>query len=201
MLTAAQQKVKQELEELQIRAQVHSNDEAVSTNNSRSLKKWAYAIGGLFALILICSFFLSDYAASTPEKIVSYLAIEQNCNVQSEQLLYDLIEKNAITPQHAKAMQAELLKKVHALKAPSSFNGHKQDLIDVFEQQLEIITYLSNIKTLNSTQLNKKIIELNIKKELAAESLMNAFANKHIKYLRQEDGTVHYWVESKMYQY
>lgn len=198
MLTTAQQKVKKELEELHANGLFHHEAETVSPINKHSMKKWIYSIIGVF---LICSFFMINFWISNQKEIVSYLSIEQNFTEQSAKLLNDVLEKNNLNLQQAKATQAKILSQEMDVKAPPRFKDHHLDLIDVMEQRLVIVTYLSSAKSIDSVRLNKYIIDLDVKRELAADSLLKAFDRETIKYVLQEDGTVQYWIKSKSYHY
>jgi hypothetical protein len=61
MLTPAQQKVKRELEELQINAALaHSKDQTIIPRKRISLKKWSFTIIVILLLIVTISLFLID---------------------------------------------------------------------------------------------------------------------------------------------
>lgn len=201
MLTTAQQKVKQELEELQANALFHHEPEPASSSQQRSMKKRTYITIGIFVLMIIITFLLIEFLTPTHENTISYLAIEQQYNRQSEKLLSDCMELNTAEFENAKSDQTALLKKVTALEAPSSLQDHKHDLLDVMKQRQDIITYLASSKNSNSLTLNKKLIELNIKQELALDSLRKAFDREKIKYIMHENGTFQYWVNGEVYQY
>ncbi|MFJ7729582.1 hypothetical protein ACIQXV_26215 [Neobacillus sp. NPDC097160] len=201
MLTTAQQKVKQELEELQANALFHHEPEPAQSNQQRSMKKRAYITIGIFALMIIITFLMIEFLTPTHEKTISYLAIEQQYNRQSEKLLSDCKELHTADIENAKADQTALLKKVKALETPSSLQDHKHDLLDVMKQRQDILTYLASAKNSNSLTLNKKLIELNIKQELALDSLRKAFDREKIKYLMHENGTIQYWVNGNVYEY
>ncbi|MBT2698228.1 hypothetical protein J7E79_12465 [Bacillus sp. ISL-40] len=61
MLTTAQQKVKQELEELQINALVYHNEKTIIPRKSHSLKKWMFMIISILLLIVACSLLIKGY--------------------------------------------------------------------------------------------------------------------------------------------
>jgi uncharacterized membrane protein YukC len=54
MLTTAQQKLKQELEELQLNALSHHYEETVIPRKKHSLKKWFFTITSILLLIVAC---------------------------------------------------------------------------------------------------------------------------------------------------
>ncbi|WP_413306981.1 hypothetical protein AA0X95_06795 [Bacillus sp. 1P10SD] len=202
MLTPAQQKVKQELEELQLKALVHQNEQGIPDKKLYS-KKWIYII----VIVAICAVTISsfilllDFSTDTQEEIASYLEIEQGYAKQSAELFNEITEKDSNSLQESGILQAKIQKKVHSLAAPASLREHKSDLLDVIQQRRDIISYLTEKHNNNSIQLNKKIIELSIKEEMAADSLLKAFDREKIQYDTQEDGTVQYRVNSATYQY
>ncbi len=201
MLTPAQQKVKQELEELQANALFHQDNETVTPVQPSSKKKWIYITMGSSALILLFSLAIIGIWTTNQTKVVPYLASEQQYKRQSEKLLNDCLENNTTDLNQAKREQAELLKKVKDLRAPSSLKNHQQDFLAVMEKQQEILTYLATTKSRSSITLNKKLIDLHVKQELAVDSLLQSFDREKMKYILHEDGSVHYWVNSKAYQY
>jgi len=201
MLTATQKKVKQELEELQANVLYHPEPGTVPPARKNSMKKRVYITIGIFALIIICSFLMIKFLTPNYKKTVTYLKIEQNYYRQSEKLLVECMEKNIVEVGKAKADQDALLKKMYALETPSDLKDHKQDLLDVLEQQQEILTLLSKTTKSNSLTLNKKIMELHVKQELALDSLLKAFEREKIKYILNEDGTIQYRVNGNVYEY
>jgi hypothetical protein len=194
MLTPAQQKVKQELEELQLKPQIQPYDEETFSNKSPR-KKWAYLITGFCAVVIISSFLLQDFTTSTQDKIVSYLKVVQTYNQQSSNLLKQVTEQETGNFHQAIKKQAELVQKVNNLKAPAELNKHKQDLLDVMQQRL------AEAKNRDAFQINKKLLKLKVAQGLASERLANTFDREKIKYVQQEDGTMEYWVDKKVYQY
>lgn len=61
MLTTAQQKVKRELEELQITAALaHSKNQTIIPRKKSSFKKWIFTIIAILLLIVTISLFLID---------------------------------------------------------------------------------------------------------------------------------------------
>ncbi|ETI69654.1 hypothetical protein [Neobacillus vireti] len=195
MLTAAQQKVKQELEELHAKGHFHKEVECSSPASKPSKKKW---ILSLIGVLLFCSFMIIHFSFSNHEEIVSYLTIEQNYSEQSVQLLNDILEKRNLD-QEAQEVQTKFLSKEMEVKAPASFKNHHQDMIAAMEQRLTIVSYLAG-KNIDPVRLNKYLIELDVKQELAADSLLKAFDREKIEYVVKDDGTVQYWINSKSYQ-
>ncbi|WHY85461.1 hypothetical protein QNH39_23065 [Neobacillus novalis] len=196
MLTAAQQKVKQELEELHANGHFQKEVKFNSPANKRSKKKRIFLLIGV---LLFCLFIIIYFSSSNHEEIVSYLAIEQNYTEQSAQLMNDVIEKRNLDLQEAKETQTKFLSNEIAVKAPASFKNHHQDMIAAMEQRLTILSYLAG-KNIDPVRLNKYLIELDVKQELAADSLLTAFEREKIEYVVQDDGTVQYWINSTSYQ-
>jgi hypothetical protein len=199
MLTPAQQKVKQELEELQLKAPLKPKDEEPSPLKIHR-RRWFYMMGGIFAVI-ISIFILQDLFSTSHEEIVSYLKVEQSYNNQSSNLLNGIIEQDSASLQQAVEKQAVLVQKVKKLKAPAVLRIHKQYLLDVMQHRLDLITYLAETTNRDTFQVNKAVLKLKISQGLAAERLTNAFDRENIKYIEQQDGTIEYWVDTKAYQY
>jgi len=198
MLTPAQQKVKQELEELQVKAIIQCRDEA--TPNKRPKKPWYYILSGI-CIVIISSFLLLDLSTANQEEVVSYLKVEQSYNKRSTNLFINITEKDPTRLQQAVDKQAELLQKVNDLKAPASLGVHKQDLLKVMQQRLDLLTYLAEEENRNEIQVNKKFLELKVSRGIAIENLTSALDKAEIKYTQEEDGMIQYWVDSKVYQY
>jgi type IV secretory pathway TrbF-like protein len=144
MLTTAQQKVKQELEELQINALVYHNEKTIIPRKSHSLKKWMFMIISILVLNVACSLLIKGYWTQEQAQLVSYLTT-----------------------------------------------------VDVYNEQ-NMMTNLEDPKH-SEQQLNKYLIELSVKQELAVESLTKGFEKEKIKYLLRENGTIQYWIKSKSY--
>jgi hypothetical protein len=60
MLTPAQQRVKRELEELQINALAYPKDQTSIPRKKHSFTKWSFTIIAILLLIVTCSLFLID---------------------------------------------------------------------------------------------------------------------------------------------
>ncbi|ULT56465.1 hypothetical protein L1999_26055 [Neobacillus drentensis] len=199
MLTPAQQKMKQELEELQAAGRFYHAEETGSlTPHPSSMKKWVILAAG-FLLILLMAVLYSFHPNQSD--LAAYLTKEQLLYRQSEQLLNQTLSGQTVNYREAKAEQIHVWKKLSALDPPSRLQAHKLDLLHVMEQQQEILTYLEFFKVTNTAALNHKIIELQVKQELAMESLRSALEREKIKYERLEDGTVQFWVNEKVYTY
>ncbi|MGG3561857.1 hypothetical protein ABES03_09645 [Neobacillus rhizosphaerae] len=199
MLTPAQQKVKQELEELQVKATIQRRDEEPAPNKSPK-KTWFYILAGI-CMVIISSLLLLDSSTANQEEIVSFLKIEQSYNKRSTNLFINITEKDPPNLQRAVVMQAELLQKANNLKAPASLSVHKQDLLKVMQQRLDLLTYLAEEENRNEIQVNKKLLELKVSREIAIENLTTALDKAEIKYTQEKDGMIQYWVDSKVYQY
>ena len=198
MLTPAQQKVKQELEELQVKAIIQCRDEA--TPNKRPKKPWYYILSGI-CIVIISSFLLLDLSTANQEEVASYLKVEQSYNKRSTNLFINITEKDPTRLQQAVDKQAELLQKVNDLKAPASLGVHKQDLLKVMQQRLDLLTYLAEEENRDEIQVNKKFLELKVTRGIAIENLITALEKAEIKYTQGDDGLIQYWVDSKVYQY
>ncbi|WP_284036374.1 hypothetical protein [Neobacillus sp. 114] len=203
MLTPAQQKVKQELEELKANASYkeHPMSENPIPAKTNSHKNWIFAAIGIILLILFSSMLTMNLAGPKNENVVTYLKKEQRYQRESSTLLEDCLENRAPNLQGAKVKQNELVTMLKNLPVPSGFREYSQELLSVFEQRLFIITYLAETKTIDPFLLHKYLIELDVKQELAKDSLLKAFDSQKIKYRVQENGAIEYWVSGKSYLY
>jgi hypothetical protein len=61
MLTTAQQKVKQELEELRLNALINQSSEPDLPHKKKSIKKWFFTITLILVIIVACSLLLKSY--------------------------------------------------------------------------------------------------------------------------------------------
>ncbi|WP_423799701.1 hypothetical protein [Neobacillus sp. SAB-20_R2A] len=203
VLTPAQQKVKQELEEL--KANGSYRDQLISENpipaKTNSHKNWIFAALGIILLILFSSLLTMNLAGLKNEKIVSFLKKEQRYHRESSTLLEDCLENRAPNLQADKAKQNDLVTMLKDLPVPSGFRDYKQELLSVYEQRLFIITYLAETKTIDHGLLQKFLIELDVKQELAKDSLLKAFDSQKIKYHVQENKAIEYWINGKSYLY
>lgn len=203
VLTPAQQKVKQELEEL--KANGSYRDQLISENpipaKTNSHKNWIFAALGIILLILFSSLLTMNLADLKNEKIVSFLKKEQRYHRESSTLLEDCLNNREPNLQEAKAKQNDLVTMLKDLPVPSGFREYKQELLSVYEQRLFIITYLAETKTIDHGLLQKFLIELDVKQELAKDSLLKAFDSQKIKYRVQENGAIEYWLNGKSYLY
>jgi len=199
MLTPAQQKVKQELEELQAAGRFHHKaQQEFHAPQPSSLKKWMLPLVGMLLILLLVVMYLFH---SNQSETVAYLVKEQHLYQQSEKLLNETLYEKPVDYQEAKMKQIQLWKKLSELDSPSRLHDHKIDLLDVMEQQQEVLIYLTASKNIDSATLNQKMIELQVRQELAFDSLRTALERDKFKYETLEDGAVRYWVYSKIYTY
>lgn len=202
MLTPAQQKVKQELEELKASGLLHHEDEeTVPPALRHPMKKWAYTVSILVLLIIMYAGYMIGFSVPKQERISSFLAKEQEYNQQSAALLDDFLNKHPLNLEEAIGRQERLIGKVEDLPAPAGFKVHKQDLIRVFQQRHAIFTYLAHSKTADPMRLNKLLMELDVKEELVKDSLLNAFQHENIKHGIKGDGSVQYWINGEVYTF
>lgn len=197
MLTPAQQKVKQELEELQVNGLLLSdrNHEPLSKKKPTSYR-YFYIMTILF-LISAGSVYYIKTVNNQHAGVKVYLTKVQAYNQLSEKLLEAVMKNQKAAPEQirkAAATQNQLVQKTEALDAPASFKEHKQDLIEVIKQRESVLLSLAASK-------QASLLELNVKQELAKESFEKALEKENITYQLQEDGTVVYWVHTKSYQY
>ncbi|MEH7075116.1 hypothetical protein [Neobacillus drentensis] len=199
MLTTAQQKVKQELEELQLKALAHPQPKIALPHKRNSSNKLIFTIITIILLVISWSLFLKDLWIPKQSGTVSYLTKVLDYNEQSETVLNDVLTGKSGSIGQSRAKQKNLLTKVNQLKTSKSFHEHQQDLSDVIEQRLNIMTSIENTNHLDQLQLDKDLVELRVKQELAADSLIKGFEREKIVYQRKENGIIQYWINSKSY--
>jgi Arm DNA-binding domain len=214
MLTPAQKKVRQELEELQINGRLHQHEnnlpqpiEHSQTNTTSNFRYIVITVILVSCLIVVISL-LNSKMTENHQDILNYLSKAQALNNQSERMMDDHIDnihmefsRKAHSELEAiKLKQAELLLQAMDLKAPASFKDHQDDFIKEMDQRLTIFTLLE-ANPANRTQLNKYLIELRIKQELQRESLLLALERANIKHAQEADGTIKYWINDDTFQY
>lgn len=204
MLTSAQQKVKQELEELKANGHYHrQDDEVVITPKTHSLKK-AFSVMGIGLLLLLFGIFIFGVLSPNQEMFFKYILKEQEYNLLSMELFADCLEADQMDEsrlERSKTKHEELLLKVKKMQAPAELKAHKQDFINLIEQRAATFAFVSGTKPADPIQFNKFLLELDIKQELAKESLLKAFDREKIKYLENEDGSVQYRINHESYQF
>lgn len=206
MLTAAQQKVKQELEELKANGQYHRPaDEIIPPTKTPTLKKHVFSMIGIGFILLSFAIFVSRGSSMNQEMFNEFLMKEQEYNQASIQLAatVDVVAVNLDTSnlQQVTKKHTELLMKVKEMPVPPELKAHKQDFIRVVDQRESILSSLIGTKKVDQTQMNKFLLELDIKQELAMESLVKAFDQEEIEYLVNDDGTIQYWINNESYQF
>lgn len=201
MLTPAQQKVKQELEELKASAWLHHEDEPNPSAPPFPFKKWALTVGGLALILVTLAVYFMALSGTKQEKAAAFLAKEQSYNQQSAHLLDEYLNNGSLNRQEARLRQEKLTGMIEDLPVPSGFKVHKQDLMKVFHQRLAIITYLADSDPIDQIELHKLLIELDVNQELAKDSLVNGFIQENIKHRLREDGTVQYWIRGNAFEY
>ena len=199
MLTTAQQKVKQELDELQLNALTHQHNKPMPPHKRHSFKNRIITITAISLLMLTCSLLLKGYWTDKELGVPSYLTKVHDYNKQSETLLNDFLTGKMENLDDSRAKQEDFLAKVTNLKTSTSFHDYQQDLITVIEHRLNMMTSFKNPTDSDQNQLNQSLIELSVKRELALDSLIKGFEREKITYKLKENGTVQYWINSKSY--
>jgi hypothetical protein len=196
MLTPAQQKIRQELEELQVNGLLQPKQAPPLPAKKERSNNWSFYLIGILLLTIICLVYYIYFSNRQHANADTYLIKVQAYNAQSDELLADFIKQPETDGNIKKALyeQNRLLKKAIELKAPEDFKEYKQDFIEVINQRKNMLSTLAFSNKIN-------LMELNVKKELAKESLERALQKAGIKYQVQEDGTLQYWIKSKPYQY
>lgn len=206
MLTAAQQKVKQELEELKANGQYHRPaDEIIPPTKTPTLKKHVFSMIGIGFILLSFAIFVSRGSSMNQEMFNEFLMKEQEYNQASIQLAATVdavaVHLDTSNLQQVTKKHTELLMKVKEMPVPPELKAHKKDFIRVVDQRESILSSLIGTKKVDQTQMNKFLLELDIKQELAMESLVKAFDQEEIEYLVNDDGTIQYWINNESYQF
>lgn len=205
MLTTAQQKVKQELEELKANGCYHRHNEEIVVISPKTNFLLIFMVVGVGLLFLILAIFATTYRAPNQKELNEYIIKEQEYNQESREFLGDAYDgANQIDIgrlELANAKHAELLLNVKKMPVPAGLKAHKQDFLKVIEQREAILDMFTEGKTVDHSQLNKLLLELDIKQELAMESLLREFDREKVKYKLNEDGSVQYWINRESYQF
>jgi len=193
MLTPAQRKVKQELEQLKVMGQT-----SLDTNQSASPQADSRAgLGriGFFLLFMMAGSILSFIVLSPPsdKKIAAYLTMEHKYNQQSIQLLNEGLtnKRRDLTLQ---LELKDLVKQAKDQRVPANFTNHQQDFLHLLEQRLTLLT-------VNPEQSQNFRIQLDVQQELAADSLKEALKRANIHYKVLENGDIQYSLTGKHYIY
>jgi hypothetical protein len=201
MLTPAQQKLRRELEELKVNGSFTADNIIVLSNKRNPrIKMILLIISILFllaAFIAVIDNFFKEKTLREHEMIVQYLAKEQSLNLQSNQLVKDCLSNMGNVQSQIKGKQ--LLMKATSNPAPSVLKDHKEDFLELMEARLSLIIYFNNEK--ESNELDRLLNEVTVRQELAKESLMRALDQGHIVYIKEPDGTIHFWDKTNSYQY
>lgn len=192
MLTPARQKIRQELEELQVKGRSFSEKVPETPTKHRAKINWSYYLLGLLLLCAASALLYKEYVVPKRESVFTFLTKIQSYEEQSKQLVKGVANGQVPSGQVRKKQQ-ELLKNVIHLDAPTSFYEYKKDMISVMEQRLVILS--------NMSVSQKSLTELSVREELALDSLRTAFDREQIKYLQKDDGSIQYWIHSKSYLY
>ncbi|MCM3763524.1 hypothetical protein [Neobacillus niacini] len=205
MLTTAQQKVKQELEELKANGCYHRHDEEIIVVPPKTNFSVIFTVVGVGLLFLILAIIVIIYRAPNQKELNEYIIKEQEYNQESMKLMvgaYDGADQIDIGRlKLANANHADLVLNVKKMPVPTGLKAHKQDFLRVMEQRAAILTMITESKAVNYIQLNKLLLELDIKQEMAKESLLREFDREKVKYKLNEDGSVQYWINRESHQF
>ncbi|WP_045518271.1 hypothetical protein [Neobacillus niacini] len=156
MLTPAQKKIRQNLEELRVNGLLlHDKKKAELPikNNKRN-----YPLFSIFLLVTICSLLaIAVYCKQfdqSQESIINYLTHTQALSTESEKLLNDCLEQQArlkITEiEELSLKQEELMRKALDYAVPAGFSEHNHDFINLMEQRSSMInTFTAELKPFN----------------------------------------------------
>jgi hypothetical protein len=190
LLTPAQQKIRQELEELHVKGLLHdkkTEPDVALPPRQQSVKKtthhWWIYFGFAFILLAGLLIIKTFHKDQRQETAAAYLNKIRSADRQSEQLLENVKQDvDGFHIQTVKTAQAKLLQKVKQFDEPAGFAEYQEDFLAVMQQRLEAIA--------KPTQSN--FITLEVKEELAKDSLRQALKRQHIPFTEKEDGTIEY---------
>jgi hypothetical protein len=197
MLTPAQQKIRQELEELQVKGLLLSKQEPPPPHNPERRKGWPIYLIILLLLTIICSvYYIKSNKQHHEKMMIDYIVKVQKYNAKSTDLLKEL-ERGFDTARdlnEAVKEQNQLLQNTINLTPPDPFHEHHRYFIEVMRQRkITLSSFTPDSKTLfpewDETQL------------LAKDSFLIALKKEKVKYRILEDGTIRFWIQSKSYQY
>ena len=196
MLTPAQQKIRQELEELQVKGLLLQKQETAPRSGKRHRKSWLLYLIGILLISIIFTVYNIKSTKQQHEMILDYLIKVQAYNEKSIDLLTGFIDGSGTQADLNKKVmeQNQLLQDTIKVAAPEPFLEHHQDFIGVMKQRQIILTSYAHTKKADS-------LELNVQQELAKDSMSRALAKEKVKYRVNDDGTIHFWIHSKSYQY
>ncbi|WP_026575869.1 hypothetical protein [Bacillus sp. UNC438CL73TsuS30] len=207
MLTPAQQKIRQELEELHIngllQTEQKNNQPKVMQQSDRDKKGFRNTGTVLFILVLLI-FSLTLYnkkSIENKEAFISYLAKAQDLNKKGDRVLANIqSEPNTSRTEmiQALSLQSKLNEQAKELKVPAGFSELKKDFLAVNEERLNILTEM--LKK-NLTGMTPSLNQLYVKQELEKDRLIRAFRRTSIKHKEYEDGTIQYWYKNHSYIY
>lgn len=190
MLTPAQQKIRQELEELHVKGLYFSEHEEPAPKREKPRRKRRYYLIGIILFIAACPLIYKGYLILYGTNIDTCLAKVLSLNEESGELIKNYLSEGQ---QPLPTQQMELLKKAEALEVPLSFTDYKRDFIAVMEQRLMLLS--------TPSPSQKSLLELNVKEEMAVESLEKALKQENIDYTLEDDGTLQIRLHSKSYLY
>ncbi|TDK62171.1 hypothetical protein E2K98_08895 [Bacillus salipaludis] len=207
MLTPAQQKIRQELEELQIKGLLQTEQKNIhpqivhQSNRDKSGFRITGTVLFIFVLLIFSLAIYNKITIEMKESLISYLAKAQKLNRKGDRILDNI--RSEPSPSRDKiiqalSMQRKLNEKAKDLKAPANFSELKSDFLTVNEERLKILTdMLKN----NLTGMTPSLNQLYVKQELEKDRLIRAFQKASIKYKKYENGTIQYWYKKHSYVY
>ncbi|WP_042462551.1 hypothetical protein [Neobacillus dielmonensis] len=201
MLTEAQQKVKQELEELKLKSLFQENTEVFLPVSVQPKTRWPVYLITFLVLSFIFCYMTVSLSKPSQQNIRSYLSKELDYNRKSNRLLADVLEAHTLEPQQAKSEQLQLLEKTKSLSVPSGFQDHGEDFLSLLEHRSMILANLAESNSIDSNTLNRYLMELEVKQELALDSLMKALDKQGIPYNSNRDGSIQYQIEQKSFEF
>ncbi|MDQ6600389.1 hypothetical protein [Bacillus salipaludis] len=207
MLTPAQQKIRQELEELQIKGLLHTEQKnnypeiKQLSNRDKRVFKITCMVLFIFVLLIFSLALYNKKSIENKEAFISYLSKAQDLNQKGDRLLDNTQSEpnpSRIKIIQALSLQRKLNEQAKNLKAPANFSELKKDFLAVNEERLNILT---DMQKNNLTGMKRSLNQLYVKQELEKDRLIRAFQKASITYKKYENGTIQYWYKKHSYVY
>ncbi|MBB6446722.1 hypothetical protein [Bacillus benzoevorans] len=174
-----------------------------------AFRKSPFFIMGPIGIILFIFIFLgvptkmmNDYQIYKDKKMNNYLqqeaALEQNSNQIINNIITSMQNGNLTVESTSLAIsQIELyINEFSKVKRPAAFKEHSKAFESVLDEQLSLLRLVEvSLKTnsINNSQIQYYVQELNHKHVLKRNALIAAFDSEKIRYEILSDGSIRYW--------
>lgn len=183
-----------------------------SPRKSSFKKKHVFIISSPIILILFLLTFsslpvkiINDYQVNKDRKMNDYLQSGFELEQKSNLILHNIVsgvQNGNLTSQSIRValVEMELYKtKLTNLKEPKGFKEYHQLFEEVFDEQISLLKLVEvslNTNSLNNSQLQYYIQNINDKNTIKKLTLIKVFEAEKIKYEELNDGTLRYWYKT-----